>query len=126
MSTRGVARFSFVCAFCRLPSSCHFGESSRACLTRQRNTGAASDSVMGARGARMCLITCGFGGLCDAKEIRMAFSCLPGAPRRNFQPRGEIPRDTPFYEGSVLKNKSVADRCEVKVARSLGISEGRR
>ena len=74
----------------------------------------------------MCLITCGFGGLCDAKEIRMAFSCLPGAPRRNFQPRSEIPRDTPFYEGSVLKNKSVADRCEVKVARSLGISEGRR
>src|SRR6267142_3563864 len=41
MCARGVARFSFGCAFCGLPSSCHFRESSRACLTRQRNTGAA-------------------------------------------------------------------------------------
>src|ERR1700704_6867095 len=41
MCARGVARFSFGCAFCGLTSSCHFGEASRACLTRQRNTGAA-------------------------------------------------------------------------------------
>jgi hypothetical protein len=60
----------------------------------------------------MWLITCGFGSFWDSKEIRMAFSLSPEAPRRVFQPHGEIPRDTRCYEGIVLKNKGVADRCE--------------
>jgi len=43
----------------------------------------------------MFLITWDFGSLGDAKEIRMAFFRPPKAPHRDFQPPGEIPRDTP-------------------------------
>ena len=35
MLTRGAARFPCASAFCRLPSACHFRQSSRACWTRQ-------------------------------------------------------------------------------------------
>ena len=44
----------------------------------------------------MCLLTCGFWGLCDAKEIRVAFFLSPRAPRRDSQPSCEIPQDTHF------------------------------
>jgi hypothetical protein len=43
----------------------------------------------------MWLITRGFGSFCDAKEIRVAFFLSPRAPGRDFQPHGEILRDTP-------------------------------
>jgi hypothetical protein len=54
-----------------------------------------SDSAIGSQGRRMFLITWDFGSLGDAKEIRMAFFRPPKAPHRDFQPPGEIPRDTP-------------------------------
>src|ERR1700730_12130045 len=72
MRASGAARFSFTAALCRLPSVCHFRQSSRACLTRQRNSGTNA------------LINAYFGGVRDRPEVSLflAPGCRLSAPSR--------------------------------------------
>src|ERR1700675_1753627 len=61
-------RFPFAAPFCRLPSACHFRESSRAYLPRQRNSAAVSIwhiyRILYGRGRKICLSLARWSWLC--------------------------------------------------------------
>src|SRR5260370_40539343 len=75
MLTRAAARFPCTSAFCGLPNACHFGESSRAYLTRQRHNEAL------------------IGNLNQVAQGRPKLSLLPGARAGHYffvmNPEGE-------------------------------------
>jgi hypothetical protein len=93
-------------------------------LVRLRLT---SDSVIGSRERRMCLINSCFGSFCERKQIRMAFFSSP--QRLLAGPSGPVAgsRESPrSRKGSFLRMNVWPTDVKVRAARPLGINEERR
>ena len=86
-----------------------------------------SDSVIGSRERRMCLINSCFGSFCERKQIRMAFFSSPkgSSPGLPAPWRGPA-RDPRSRKGSFLRMNVWPTDVKVRAARPLGINEERR